>query len=874
VPIRLDYPAWLLVLPFVVAALVLTRERVLSLWGWRRDVSGGLRLLAAAGFAVALAQPSLRVPDDAASVVIAVDESASLAPTAMRDAQAWIDAVLRTRRAADRVGMVAFAGEVRIVQPPTASDVLPRLPDPAALRPGSTDIAEALRVAAGLVRGASNPRVILLSDGASTSGDLALALRDLGDVAVDVVPLARAPATPEVQIEAVRTPQYVRAGETFDGSVVVDVTESVTAHLQVAIDGQVVSEQDVHLAPGQNRVTISPTIMNEGFHPIAVRVSAERDTDPANNVAFGYVVAKPKPRVLILEERENEGAGIQTVLKRTQMTVEVRPPEGLGTLGSLNNYAAVVLNNVSATSLTLDQQKTLQTYVNGNGHGLIALGGLTSYALGGYADTVLEDMLPVLAQPPEKREGAQIALVLVIDRSASMGLDNGGVTRLGMAKEAAILTASALKPADMLGVLAFDKTSHWIVRPDTIQRVGVQNVSDAISSLTAEGGTGLFQALKEAEDVLRGTQADLKELVLVDDGQADDVKYDDLLAKMRQDKIGLSIVSMGDDVDTNLMSRLARLGEGRFFQTARIREIPRVITQEAALAKRAALVEGTIQPQLVAGSPILRGIAPSSIPTLKGHIATTPKETAEVILASDEGAPLLAQWHYGLGRAVAWTSDVGNRWTASWPSWDQNTRFWEQLARWTMGPPIDRDFKVDVVRTGNEARVTVEDIQDGKLSDLQQLTLTVSAPGGVSSQVPLRQVAAGEYVATVVADPPGVYEVDVAEASAPRRPGRVESNGFVVRAVVEATSFVANEQVLRRIASETGGVLRAVTAGGELFQATRTTDAARWDPIWAMFAALALVSFVMDVAVRRLRPSTLRALLGRSGAVKDRNDDQ
>src|SRR5438270_5083994 len=160
-----------------------------------------------------------------------------------------------------------------------------------------------------------------------------------------------------------------------------------------------------------------------------------------------------------------------------------------------------------------------------------------------------------------------------------MGLDYGGVTRLGMAKEAAILTASALKPADVLGVLAFDKASHWIVRPDTLQRVGVQNVTDAISSLTAEGGTGLYQALKEAEDVQRGTQADLKELVLVDDGQADDVKYDDLLAKMRQDKIGLSIVSMGDDVDTNLMSRLARLGEGRFFQTARIREIPRVITR-------------------------------------------------------------------------------------------------------------------------------------------------------------------------------------------------------------------------------------------------------------------------------------------------------
>ncbi|HEX8968012.1 MAG TPA: VWA domain-containing protein, partial [Chloroflexota bacterium] len=819
------------------------------------------------GFAIALAQPGLRVADDSASVVFAVDESASMAPAALRDAQAWIDQSLRTRRGNDRLGLVAFAGDARVIQPPTAGDTLPRLPDPASLDPGASNVGEALRVSAGLVRGAANPRVVLLSDGMATAGDLNAALREAGDVPVDVVPLARPPDTPEVQVESVQAPPYVRAGETFDGTVVIDSTEPGTAHLQVAVDGQIATEQDVQLSQGQNRVTISPTMTSEGFHPIAVRVSSDRDTDPANNVGFSFVIVKPRPRVLVVEERDGEALPLQNTLKRAQITVDVRPPEGVATLANLNTYAAIVLNNVAATSLSLDQQKTLQSYVSNNGHGLITVGGLTSYALGGYSDTVLEDVLPVLAQPPEKREGAQIALVLVIDRSASMGLDVGGVTRLGMAKEAAILTASALKPEDILGVMAFDKATHWLVQPDAIGHIGVQSIADNISSLTAEGGTGLYHALKEADDVLRATNADLKEMVLVDDGQGDDVKYDDLLAKMREDKIGLSIVSMGDDVDTNLMSRLARLGQGRFFQTARLREIPRVITQEAALAKRAALVEGNIQPQLITTSPILRGIAPNSIPALTGHIATTPKDTAEVVLASDEGSPLLAQWHYGLGRAVAWTSDAGNRWTSTWSDWNQDTRFWEQLARWAMGPPINRDFKVDVTRTGNEASVTVEDLQDGTFNDLQSLTLTVTAPGGGTSQAPLRQVAAGQYVATVVADAAGVYQLDVAEVSQPRKPGRTESNGFVVPPVAELTSFVPNEHGLRRIASETAGQVLDPRAG-DFYQAARTANVSRWDPIWAIFAALGLVAFVLDVAVRRLRPSTLRALLGRSAITK------
>jgi Ca-activated chloride channel family protein len=859
--LRLDYPLFLLILPVVVIAIVLSRRRVLSLWGWRRDLSGALRLLAASGFVLALSQPSWRVPDDAASIVFAVDESASLSPAAINDAQAWIDQRLGSRRTADRVGLIAFAGDVNVVQPLEATDTLPRLPDPASLSPAATDLASALRVADGMLRGASNPRVVLLSDGQATSGDLTAALHDNPDIPVDVVPIARAPSAPEIQVESVQAPQYVRAGETFDSTVLIDATQAGQAHLQVSIDGQLASEQDVQLAPGQNRVTVSSTEMNEGFHPIGVRVSGAADSDPTNNVGFAYTVVKPKARVLVVEDRDNEGAAIENTLRKAQMNVDIRPPEGLGTLANLNPLSAIILNNVSATSLTLDQQKTLQSYVSTNGHGVVVLGGMTSYALGGYSGTTLEDMLPVLAQPPEKREGAQIALVLVIDRSASMGLDNGGVTRLGMAKEAAILTASALKPDDILGVMAFDRTNHWLVHPDTLQHLSAQTVADDISSLTAEGGTGLFQALKEADDVLRATPADLKEMVLVDDGQADDVKYDDLLAKMRQDKIGLSIVSMGDDVDTTLMSRLARLGEGRFYQTARIRDIPRVITQEAALAKRAALVQGTIQPQLTTPSPILRGIAPNAIPSLTGHIATTPKDSAEVVLASDEGAPLLAQWHYGLGRVVAWTSDLGTRWTTSWPSWDQNAQFWEQLTRWAMGPPIDRDFKVDVVRTGAQAKVTVEDLQDGAFADLQALTLTLTAPGGATSQVPLRQVAAGEYDATIVTSTPGAYQVDVAEPTAPRKPGRTETSGFVVPPVAETISFVANDQELRRIASETGGQVLDPRST-DLYAAARTANASRWDPVWAIFAVLGLAAFVLDVAVRRLRPSTLRALIG------------
>ena len=139
--------------------------------------------------------------------------------------------------------------------------------------------------------------------------------------------------------------------------------------------------------------------------------------------------------------------------------------------------------------------------------------------------------------------------------------------------------------------------------------------------------------------------------------------------------------------------------------------------------------------------------------------------------------------------------------------------------------------------------------------------LTVTAPGGGQSQADLRQVAAGQYEATVAADTPGAYQVAVAEPNQGRAQGRNESSGFVVPPLAETTSFVANEQALRRIASETGGSLLDPPAT-MLYQGARSSTATRWDPIWQIFVLLGLLAFLLDVAVRRLRPSTLRALFG------------
>src|SRR5258708_511573 len=250
-----------------------------------------------------------------------------------------------------------------------------------------------------------------------------------------------------------------------------------------------------------------------------------------------------------------------------------------------------------------------------------------------------------------------MALLLVIDISKSMDRSVDGVTSIAMAKQAAIMSEQSLRDDDQIGVLIFNHRFSWLQPIGRLSDIGRPALENEIASLTPSGGTEIFAALNEGATAMRAVTADLRHIVLFTDGNSRDANYDALTAQLNSDRIGLSTVGLGPEADTKLLARLAKDGKGRFYYSDRPSELPRILATEVAIAKRSAVVEGSIQPQLAAPSPILRGIAPDELPAVGGYIATTARPTAQVILQSDDRKPLLAQWRLGLGRSAAWTSD-------------------------------------------------------------------------------------------------------------------------------------------------------------------------------------------------------------------------
>ena len=879
--LRLDFPWALLLLALLPLLVRLGWPRLRHLPPARRWTALGLRLAGITLLVLALALPAIRQPDDSQRVVYVVDGSASLAPETRTEALQWVNRAEAARRPQDRSALV-MVSESAAALAPLGQGLADGTLDaarrgraggvsggarPSGESPDSTNLQAGLRLARSLLPDGQGGRVVLLSDGWETTGraDAEILALTAAGVRVDVVPLAATPAG-ALAVETLDTPAYVREAEPFEPVVAVYSAAPTDATVRLRADGGPAGERTVTLEAGVNRLTLGATALRgAGLHRLSAEVSL--NGAPGAQLAVPIVVKEPA-RILLLEDRAEEGQRLAAALQATGVQVDVRRPSEQNRptnqprpldLAQLAPYDGIVLDNVATSTLTLDQLRALDTFVQRMGRGLTVVGGNTSYALGGYSGTLLEQALPLSADAPFQQERGTLALMLVVDRSGSMSLRSDDVTKMAMAREAAILATETLRPDDQLGVLAFDIRNDWVVPLASIAaNGGLGNVQQAIGAIEADGGTDIYPALLKGFEAIATSDARFRHIILLSDGQSWGGQYDQLLERMRASGVTLSTIGIGQDIDANLMSWLARGGLGRYYFTDRVREIPRIMLRETNVVTRPVTMEGRVQPRLGATSPLLHALAPSELPALGGYVVTTPKPNAEIALWSERGDPLLASWQYGLGRVAAWTSDAGPAWSGEWLEWPRFAQFWSQVVRWTLAPPEQGDLRVILRQQGNEVTVRAEALrEDGSFLDRAPTEARIRPPSGTGgARLALRQMAPGRYEGSFLASGAGVYAVEVVQ-DLPGGATRSELAGITVPPDAERAHAGTNTSLLARLAHETSG--RLLREPGEVFArvaapgATLAAQGVRWDPLAPVLAALALLLFPLDVAVRRLR---------------------
>ena len=860
--LEITRPVWLLGLAALPVLYVLFRRSLVDFPRAQRLVSLTTRGLVVTLLVLALAGLTLLTPTRARYVVVAVDESLSVGEPGAARVRAFLESA-KDYADGGEVRVLPFAAEpgALLTAEEFAARAAPAVDaaetgtgnvaatDDADAAKKSTDVAAALSVALAAAPPDRVRQVVLLTDGNETAGDVVRAALRSAD-RVDVVPLP-VRDEPEVQVSGVTLPAQVARGEPFFVEVAVDANHADRVLVEVFRGPIKVVSEEKDLAVGENRFRFRQSVDRDRLAEYTVRVGgAAADALVDNNTATGLVYAAGEPRVLLIDSSPDDARPLVWALEEEDVAVDVRPPRGVPeSLADLQNYEVLVLANVPATDLTGRQMEVVRTYVRDLGGGLVILGGDQSFGLGGYYRSVLEEVLPVRSDFEKEKETPSLAMVLVVDKSGSMGGQ-----KIELAKDAARAAVELLGPKDQLGVIAFDGQPAWVseLRP-AADRAGL---TDRISTIGAGGGTNLYPAMTEARDALARAAAKLKHLIVLTDGQSSPGDFDGVTRDLAAGRVTVSTVGVGAGADAALLERIARTGGGRYYFTDDPAAVPQIFAKETVTASKSAINEEPFVPQLIRPTPVLAGFDVETAPFLLGYVVTRPKATSEVILGTESGDPLLSWWRYGLGWSVAFTSDAGPRWAPEWLAWEGFGPFWSQVLRHAMRKSSARDVTVALERRGDTVDLTLDAAETtGGWRNDAATALTLIDPSLGTRTVPVRQTAPGRYAASFPVPRGGSYHLELSQSVGGTVVTR-QSRGVTVGYPDELRLRPTDEPKLRAVAAATGGLYDPPAA--QVFAPDdRTADRPR--PLWPWLLSAALVLFLVDVALRRVDFAVLLA---------------
>lgn len=831
-----------------------------------------LRLVVISLLAVSLAQPLLASGGNAVSTVFVVDRSKSLTdPTGAR-LNTWINAALQGAGSGERAAIISFGSSPVLAAAAGPARSLGRGWEdiPNGLNRDNTNLESALALARSLPLGGSR-RIVLASDGAENVGS---ALNQAAQAASDGTPIDVLPVdgvgASDLRVEGAVAPSSTWMGEPVTVLVSIATGTGGDGSVELLVDGVSRKSIAATFPIGLSSYSFDVKDLKPGFHALTVQVHGPDAIDryKENNVLPLALVVRDAPKLLLVAPTGSDPGRLQTALEQLGAKVtRIEPSQVSSRLSELGVYDAFILNNVSASALSLDQLTGLQLVTKTLGRGLMVLGGTASYGPGGYAGTILEDTLPVTVKVTDGKQRQRIALLLIIDKSGSMSYDPlGGTSKIDMAKQAAQVAVGALADGDQIGILTFNDQQQWVVPMKTLQgQASRDQINAAIQGITADGGTEIFPALSLGFDTLRHVDADVRHIVLLTDGKSRTgtrESYQKLIADSISDRTTLSTIAIGNDSDTDLLQFLAEHGNGRYHYTEKPADIPKLILQEARSAGSQSVIRGTFHPIQSQASPIMAGFGPEELPNLDGYDFAQVKPNAQTVLTSQRDDPILAKWQYGLGRVVAWTADDGADFALAWPGWPRYDEFWANMTRWVLPDPENRPLQVSVKHDGPEAVVTVNSVgQQGDYVDLAQTTATITSPsGGVRKDLKLYQSGPGEYQLRVAAPESGAYKVELHQQRADQTLD--ELAGFAVPPSPELQPVPGASGLLKAIAARTSGRVLSLDDASAVFSSAglHGTPLRDYRPVWYIPLALALLALLAELGVRLQFFSRLRVL--------------
>lgn len=858
-----ENPNWLfLLIPALLLLLLLVAKR--------RSRGRWLRVLIVSLLIVALAGPQFDGTPQSRHVSLLLDRSLSTNGVALEKGRD-IAEQLQTRYPDVELQVLGVGKNASVlVSPGQSLEALGSI-----TLEDESDLGTGLRLVSGLTPDDSAHDILLVSDGLYTGNDPLLEVSRLVNKNVRVFTMpTNSEFGQDFAITDVRAPSRVPVGQPYV------IAGEISSPIATPANLQLVDEQDnvlrqfpIELQKGINRTSMAWVASRPGVQQYRLRVqlpSGVSDRVVENNSAnFAQDIMGPQ-QVLVLNtsgkasnfSRALQSAGVGVVVKAGSQSMRLSS-------ASLKHYVAVVLENMPLDKLPDAADKAIKHYVTELGGGLLVTGGRTSYGMGGYYRSQLEDILPVSLERKNDFKRPRVAVAVVMDRSGSMSAPAmGGATKMDLANRGTVEAMNLLNPDDELAVFAVDTSPHEVVG---LQRVGDRNsrkvLQGKILGIESMGG-GIYAdvALSRGIEELLKSTAKTRHLVLFSDARDTERPgdYKKLIQRWRAAGGSISVIGLGEETDVHapLLNDIATEGEGRLYFTQDALNLPRIFTQDVMqIARKTFLEQAT---GTVPGRGLLAiNFAESATPAVAGYNLTFMRPEAELMLqTSDKNkAPLMAAWQRGQGKVMAVMFEADGPFTGPMASWGRYPKLMHSAIEWLRGKEQLNAFATDIKLEGRRAAIQLE-VPEGTRFTENPVAVIIPPGDNEPRKIPLRWIGPNLLGENIQLGQDGVYH------------GSVQMKGQAAMPIPARTLKYSPEYAPRQ-AGEGGLLLRQLSdgTGAGLFthidDLMNTPPASRADSVslipLLLIAILLLV--LLEVAHRR---TLLDPLLRRLSSIRKR----
>ncbi len=631
-----------------------------------------------------------------------------------------------------RLGIVCFGLDQQVITP--AGQEIQSVKT-AEVDDSGTDIVSALSFVGKIFRADVKKRVVLITDGKQTDESDPSALRRVvselnhDNIVVDAIYLDNNVklGESEAQVTSVDYAETVYKNREAQATVQINSRLHTKANVSLWKDGEEVEVEPITLKTGRNYVTFALPTTTEGVYDYEIRLQAEEDRNPHDNVQYFTQTVLSSVKVLLVTGLRSDGAALAEAMgENAQITTyllnETTRYTGPYTVSNLCQYDEIVLSNVNLALMDYCDMfvDSVLSVVNDLGKSLVTMGNLYMRPdeVQSGEEVVQNSAQSALARLAEKLPVDYMnsardkkLITFVFDESDSM-FNNGRLLRAQTAAKE-IINSSIVTEEDSVAIVSFNGNKATELGVTKLTEKGREEALEAIDGLSVKHGTMISGGLEQTYIDIAALNEYERQVILMSDGMnsaadpdADVYAWADALGSTPG--IAVSVLDVGrgagDKWDeswveaSNRLKEIARLGKGKYMLADTDSTLKNFILPEITNDVGDAIVDGQ-QTKLnveINKAEVLEGLDTDALPTISGYINTGLRHSAKNVLTVDHKltgnrtmkVPVYAYWTMGKGKISSFTSNITDN-----PSGGNIGQEYYWLSKWYEGNTAKTFFK-------------------------------------------------------------------------------------------------------------------------------------------------------------------------------------